>query len=116
MPKLEMGNGFKALVAFLLWAALFGSGFIFGLVYTKGKQTDSNIEVLSIDSDIAQEITIDTKTKKEDLDGEIKTLRKPIIDSNGYVSTEFMQLIQSAKSDAEQRGNESGIVYELTKP
>ena len=116
MAKLEMGNGFKALVAFLLWAALFGSGFIFGLVYTKGKQTDSNIEVLSIDSDVAQEISIDTKTNKEKLDGEIKALRKPIIDSDGYVSAEFMQLIQSAKSDAERRGHETGIIRAITKP
>lgn len=116
MTKLEMGNGFKALVAFLLWAALFGSGFIFGVVYTKGKQTDSNIEVLSIDSDVAQEISAETKTKKGLLNEKIKSFKEPIVDSNGYVSLEFMQLIQSQKSDAEQRGNETGFVYELTKP
>ena len=116
MAKFEMGSGFKALTYFIVLSVSASVIFFLGMNYEAGKQTDSNIEVLSIDSDIAQEITIDTKVNKEKLDGEIKTLRKPIIDSDGYVSIEFMQLIQSAKSDAEQRGHKSGIIYELTKP
>lgn len=116
MAKLEMGNGFKALVAFLLWAALFGSGFLFGKIYEQNAQTTSNNKVLAIDTEVGQEISSETKADKENLDEKIIKLKEPVIDSDGYVSAEFMQLIQSTKSNAERRNNKGNILHTFTHP
>ena len=116
MPKLEMGAGFKVLTYFIVLCGITGASFMAGSSYNENKQTESNIEVLDIDSDVAQKISTETQAKKEALDESIDLFKDPIIDSNGDLSVEFMQRVQSQKSDAEQRGNQAGYIYELTRP
>ena len=116
MPRIEMGNGFRNLAYFIMFSLMAGTFYYFGGEQEKGKQRDTNIEVISIDSIEGQKINVDTKKEKEELNENIESLNEPVIDSNGYVSAEFMQLMESAKSNAERRGNETSFIYELTKP
>lgn len=116
MAKFEMGPGFKVLTYFVVLAITVGISFYVGKSYEKGTQVESNIEVLSIDSEVGQEIAKETAVQKVETNEQIENLKDPIADSNGYMSHEFMLIMESAKSNAERRGNKAGIIHGLTKP
>jgi len=116
MAKIEMGVGFRVLTYFIALATVVVASFYVGTMFQKKLQLKSNVEVLSIDSNEAQVISKETKKNRIEVEKKIENLEEPIVDDNGYMSDEFMQLLQSAKSNAEQRGNKTGIIYTLTKP
>lgn len=115
MPKLEMGIGFRVLTAVISVLILLTIGFFGGMRYVKNAQLDANIEVMAIDSEVSQDIREDTTKEKADTNEKLEKI-KVVVDNDGYMSPEFMQLIQSAKSNAERRGDSSGIIHAITKP
>lgn len=116
MPKLELGRGLQYLTITLSACLLIGIGALGMFAYLKGKQNESNVEVLSIDSEVGMEIAQETEKQKVVINEKLKKIKKPIVDDNGYMSVEFMQLMESAKSTAEQRGNEASIIRAITRP
>ncbi len=116
MPKIEMGVGFKVLTGAVTVLVFVAIGVFSGKEYAENSQIESNIEVMRVDSHVAQEIETQTKELRVKADEKIKRFKKPIVDSSGYLSTEFMQLLESAKSTAERRGNETGLLHAITKP
>ncbi len=116
MAKIEVGIGLRILIYFILLVIMSSTAFYFGNEFQRKQQLKAEIKVLSIDSEVVQKISHETKEKKLELESKIENLEKPIVDSNGYMSDEFMQLIHTAKSDAEQRGNKAGIIYRITSP
>jgi len=91
-------------------------GGIIVATWMQSEQAESNVERMSADSKQAVVINQETKEHIEEAKNELKEFEKPIVDSNGYMSDEFMQLLQSSISTAERRGNKGGIIHTLTKP
>lgn len=115
MANMTMGPGYKAVVFFIIWVVMTGSAFYAGMLIKEGQQQESNVEVLSIDSHVVQEISRETKKRTSHAKKKLDTMPF-IVDNDGYLNPKFMQLMESAKSNAERRGNETGIIHSITKP
>lgn len=115
MASITIGDGVRNIAYFLMFSAMAATFFYFGKDYEQGNIKDMNLEVMNVDSKSAIVISDDTKKQQESLNEKLDNLEDPIID-DGYVSLEFMRIVRSEKSDAEQRGDETGIIRTITGP
>lgn len=111
--KVMLGKGLQFLVITLSVCLLLALGFGAGTIYHKLEQEESNVEVMSNDSEVAVEISNETKRLLKETKNELKDI--DIVTSDGRFSAEFMQRLQSAKSDAEQRGDQAVLIRRLTR-
>ena len=114
MPSLTIGSGVKNVAYFIMLTVIAATFFYFGQSKVTGELKESNLEVVANDSKIALKIRTKTDKVQENLNEKLDNLKHPII-TDGYVSAEFMQLIRSEKSNAELRGNQTGIIRTITK-
>lgn len=114
--EFKLGPGIKAAVFFVIFAVLFAGGFYFGKKDEQGEQVESEVEVLSIDSQEANRIAKATKEAKVETNERIENLKEPIVDADGYLSSEFMQLLQSKIDEAERRGDQTDLLRSFTSP
>lgn len=116
MAELKLGPGVKAAVFFVIFGIIFAAGFYFGKKDEQGEQIESEADVLSIDSVEVAKITEETKKSKVQTNEHIKSLEEPIVDANGYLSSEFLQLLQSKVDEAKRGGDQTNILRTLTHP
>lgn len=116
MATLDLGLGLRVLVITLCVSMLMAIGAVGGITWLKSEQNESTIKVINNDSIEVLEISEETKESKAEYHEQVKEIKMPLVDSDGYVNPEFMQLMESARSDALERGNESGIIARITSP
>jgi len=112
VSKLEVGTGIKALIYFMIWATMTGSAFWAGMNFEQEKQVESNVEVLSIDSEVALEIAVETKKQRDKVNEQIKKSRS--LSDGDYVTSDGLQLLQSTLSAQERRVDQSIITKAFT--
>lgn len=116
MAELKLGPGVKAAVFFVIFGIIFASGFYFGKKDEQGDQVESEVDVLSIDSAEVAKITEETKEAKVKTNEHIKDFKEPIVDADGYLSDEFLQLLQSKVDEAKRGGDQTNLLRTLTHP
>lgn len=110
----KVGVALKALIFFSIISILFYGGFYFGMQAQQIKQQRTDVEVLHNDSIETFEISTETKKAHAELKQDLKNV-ETIVDDNGYMSDDFMQLLRAAKSDAERRGDKTNIIHNFTR-
>ena len=113
MANLSMGDGVRNVAYFVMLSLIALTFFYFGKDNFKSEVNETNLEVVTTDSAVAVKITTYTENKQEKLNEKLDNLKDPIV-TDGYVSAEFMRIVRSEKSDAEQRGDETSIIRTLT--
>ena len=91
----------------------FGGLIVFS--WLRYEQGESDVEVMSIDSAQGLEIATETKETRVQYDDKIKAIPS-IVDNDGYINPKFMQLMESARANAVERGDSSGIINAITRP
>lgn len=107
-----MGPGFKALTYFIIWTVMTGSAFWAGKEFEASSQIESNVEVLSIDSEVALEIAEETKRQRDKVNEKLKTISS--LADDGFVTSDGLQLLQSTLSAQERRVNQNIIIKTFT--
>jgi len=111
MSKIEMGTGFKVLTYFLALMIVVGGSVYVGTELQKAKQVEANVEVMSVDSKVAQSIRVETKIEKARVDEAFKN-----IDSmDGDLTAGELQLLQSAITTSVERTNPNSLVRAITR-
>jgi len=103
MNKTTLIESFKGVIFLAL-------GVAGGTTWHQSKLNESNVEVMSVDSDVALTIAEETKEQKVKLDE-----KHEINTANGFVTYSGMQLIQSAITDAKQRTDKIGFIKTFTR-
>lgn len=110
----KLGIGYKFLI-FCCFTMIFGY-----VMYDYGKQqghitnVDNRLQVMHEDSKQGLKITEETKKLDKIIEEEVNDFEEPIVDDNGYLSDDFMQLFHAQVNRAKCRGDETVSIHCLT--
>jgi len=112
--EISLGKGLQFLVITLSVCVLIGIGGVLGVTWYKYEQSETNADVMSIDSHETVKIAVDTRDSRKEIKDEIDRI-ETIVDDNGDLDDNFLLLMESARSDAISRGDSSGLINAITR-
>ena len=112
MPEIKLGPGLRILVSVLSIGLVAAVGFFSGTTYMKVEQGESNVDILSKDSEVAVKISKDTQERKNAINKWLKN--NDPYDKYGNPTDEWLRLMADERLEAEQRGNQGSIIRKIT--
>ena len=86
---------------------MLGLGYFGGVINTKLEQSESNVDVMSVDSESALESSNETKKLLDAADVWFATHRA--YDDDGNRTPEFVQYLESTRTTAVKRGDQTPV-------
>lgn len=115
MAVIRFGPGVRVLVYFCALFCIVGASFYGGMRMERARSLKSSVQVLKNDSVAGRKIHAETEAIKKEVRSDVQKINA-IVDRDCYVSPKFMQLMESAKSAAERRGDQAYLIRAFTEP
>ena len=109
----SVGPHIGVLIRFITYATVAVSFFFGGVVYTKYGIGESTVEVQQNDSIEATAISQRDEELKNEIDLWLEN--NDPVDSDGKPNAEWLQLLESQRAVARERGDQGSIIRKLTK-
>lgn len=109
----SVGPHIGVLIRFFTYGAVAAMFFFGGTIYTKYGISESTTEVLQNDSVEGNEISQRDEELKNEIDLWLEN--NDPVDSDGKPSAEWLQLLESQRAIARERGDQGSIIRKFTK-